>query len=72
MCGQVAHPRPTHVRWRASDRTVYFLRTGELDATNAIVCGMVMVDDLAQLMAFKMAFKLERAVFNAYLASGRG
>ena len=31
-----------------------------------------MVDDLAQLMAFKMAFKLERAVFNAYLASGRG
>ena len=43
---------------------------GELEATNAIVCGMVMVDDLAQLMGFKMAFKLEREAFEAYLAAG--
>ena len=42
---------------------------GELDATNAIVGGMVSVDDIAQIMCFKMAFKLERAVFDTYLAS---
>ena len=42
---------------------------GELDATNAIVGGMVAVDDIAQIMCFKMAFKLERAAFDAYLAS---
>eukprot|EP00322_Chrysochromulina_rotalis_P029015 CAMPEP_0115882720 /NCGR_PEP_ID=MMETSP0287-20121206/29156_1 /TAXON_ID=412157 /ORGANISM="Chrysochromulina rotalis, Strain UIO044" /LENGTH=316 /DNA_ID=CAMNT_0003338819 /DNA_START=1 /DNA_END=952 /DNA_ORIENTATION=- len=42
---------------------------GELDATAAITSGMVMVDDLGQLMAFKMAFKLDRAAFDAYLAS---
>ena len=42
---------------------------GELDATNAIVGGLVAVDDIAQIMCFKMAFKLERAVFDAYLAS---
>ena len=43
---------------------------GELEATNAITSGMVMVDDLGQLMAFKMAFKLERDAFEAYLYSG--
>jgi len=31
---------------------------GELDATNAIVGGLVMVDDIAQIMCFKMAFAL--------------
>ena len=43
---------------------------GRVAATpNAIVGGLVMVDDIAQIMCFKMAFKLERAVFDAYLAS---
>ena len=44
---------------------------GELDATNAIMSGLVMVDDLGQLMAFKMAFKLERAAFEEYLAQSK-
>ena len=45
---------------------------GEMEATNAIMSGLVMVDDLGQLMAFKMAFKLERATFEEYLAKKRG
>mmetsp|Transcript_47892 Transcript_47892/g.95623 ORF Transcript_47892/g.95623 Transcript_47892/m.95623 type:complete len:104 (-) Transcript_47892:455-766(-) len=40
---------------------------GQTDATDAIVGGLVLVDDLGQLMAFKMAFKLERPAFDAYL-----
>ena len=30
------------------------------------------VDDLGQLMAFKMAFNLSRAAFDAYLAEHQG
>ena len=45
---------------------------GEMEATNAIMSGLVMVDDLGQLMAFKMAFRLERATFEEYLAKKRG
>ena len=41
---------------------------GELDATNAIMSGLVIVDDLGQLLAFKMAFKLNREAFDEYLA----
>ena len=44
---------------------------GEIEATNAITTGQVIVDDLGQLMAFKMAFKLERDAFNEYLESKR-
>ena len=44
---------------------------GEMEATNAIMSGLVMVDDLGQLMAFKMAFKLERAAFEEYLAKSK-
>jgi hypothetical protein len=33
----------------------------------ALAMGQVDVDDLGQLMAFKMAFKLERELFDAYL-----
>ena len=40
---------------------------GELDATNAIMGGLIMVDDLGQLMAFKMAFNLKRELFEAFL-----
>ena len=40
---------------------------GELDAAAALVAGQVVVDDLGQLMAFKAAFRLERAAFDAYL-----
>ena len=42
---------------------------GEMEATNAMMEGLVMVDDLGQLMAFKMAFKLEREAFDVYLAA---
>ena len=31
--------------------------------------GTCQVDDLAMLMAFKMCFKMEREVFNAWLAA---
>jgi len=44
---------------------------GEMEATNAIMSGLVMVDDLGQLMAFKMAFRLERATFEEYLAKSK-
>ena len=40
---------------------------GELDATNAIMGGLVEVDDLGMLMAFKMAFNLKRELFDAFL-----
>jgi len=64
-----AEPAPTCTV--SCDRAILMqIIRGELEATNAIVCGMVMVDDLAQLMGFKMAFKLEREVFEAYLAAG--
>ncbi|KAL3898313.1 MAG: hypothetical protein SGPRY_012867, partial [Prymnesium sp.] len=42
---------------------------GEVEASSAIVGGLVVVDDIAQIMCFKMAFKLERAAFDAYLSS---
>ena len=41
---------------------------GDLAPEMALAMGQVDVDDLGQLMAFKMAFKLERPVFNEYLA----
>ena len=40
---------------------------GDLAPEMALAMGQVDVDDLGQLMAFKMAFKLERELFDAYL-----
>ena len=39
----------------------------EMAPEMALAMGQVDVDDLGQLMAFKMAFKLERELFDAYL-----
>ena len=40
---------------------------GELEATNALMEGKIIVDDLGMLMAFRMAFKFQRELFDAYL-----
>ena len=42
---------------------------GEVEPLMALSTGQVQVDDLGQLMAFKMSFNLNRAAFDAYLAS---
>ena len=66
-CAEV--PTTCHV---TCERTVLMqIIKGELEATNAIVGGQVVVDDLGQLMAFKMAFKLERAAFEEYMREQR-
>ena len=44
---------------------------GEVDPMNALMSGQVTVDDLGQLMAFKIAFSFNRAAFNAFLDERR-
>lgn len=43
---------------------------GRLEATRAVMTGKVQVSELSKLVVFKSAFKLKRAVFEAY-AAGR-
>ena len=45
--------------------TIAFLGAGNI--ANAIMGGLVEVDDLGMLMAFKMAFNLKRELFDAFL-----
>ena len=44
---------------------------GEVDPMNALMTGQVTVDDLGQLMAFKIAFSFFRPAFNAFLEEMR-
>ena len=44
---------------------------GDLEPLMALTSGLVMVDDLGQLMAWKCAFRFERSEFNAFLEERR-
>ena len=44
---------------------------GDLEPLMALTSGLVMVDDLGQLMAWKCAFRFERSEFNAFLGERR-
>ena len=40
--------------------------TGVLEASAALMCGMIMVDDMNKLLEFKAAFDFKREAFEAF------